>query len=104
VLVGTEQDEDEVAPAPKSAHELRGDSKLMNLLRNTIEAASDENGWAALGGIGSILSKRSPDFDSRNYGYSKLSGLINGIGLFDVEERQFGNAKHLYVRLRSKAK
>src|ERR1700754_469313 len=104
VLVGTEQNEDDVVPAPKSAHELRGDTKLMNLLRNAIEAASDENGWAALGGIGSILSKRSPDFDSRNYGYGKLSGLINGIGLFEVEERQFGNAKHLYVRLRGKAR
>lgn len=104
VLVGTEQSEAEVAAAPKSGNELRGDTKLMNLLRNAIDAASDENGWAALGGIGSILSKRSPDFDSRNYGYSKLSGLINGIGLFDVEERQFGNAKHLYVRMRGKGK
>ena len=104
VLVGTEANEDDATPAPKSAHELRGDTKLMNMLRNAIEAASDENGWAALGGIGSILSKRSPDFDSRNYGYSKLSGLINGVGLFDVEERQFGNAKHLYVRMRSKGK
>ena len=104
VLVGTEQDEGEAMPPPRSANELRGDSRLMNLLRNAIAAASDEHGWAALGGVGSILSKRTPDFDSRNYGYAKLSGLINGIGVFDVEERQFGNAKHLYVRLRSKGK
>lgn len=104
VLVGTEADEDEVAPAPRSANELRGDTRLVNLLRNAIRAASDEHGWAALGGVGSILSKRSPDFDSRNYGYPKLSGLIQGIGLFDVEERQFGNAKHLYVSLRGKGK
>ena len=104
VLVGASENEGDEAPAPKSASELRGDTKLVNRLRNAVEAASDENGWAALGGIGSILSKRSPDFDSRNYGYAKLSGLINGIGLFDVDERQFGNAKHLYVRMRSKGK
>lgn len=104
VLVGNEDSETHGKSSPKTATELRGDTKLTNSLRNAVEAASDESGWASLGGIGSILSKRSPDFDSRNYGYAKLSGLINGIGLFDVEERQFGNAKHLYARLRAKGK
>jgi uncharacterized LabA/DUF88 family protein len=104
VLVGTVESEPSEPRAQLSAHELRGDNKLLNMLRNAIDAASDENGWASLGAIGSIISKRSPDFDSRNYGYSKLSGLINGIGLFDVEERQLGNARHLFVRLRAKGK
>lgn len=104
VLVGTDDDEEQTMPPPRSANELRGDARLMNLLRNAVTAASDEHGWAALGGVGGILSKRTPDFDSRNYGYPKLSGLIHGIGLFDVEERQFGNAKHLYVRLKSKGR
>jgi uncharacterized LabA/DUF88 family protein len=92
--------ETEAAPKQRSAKELRGDSHLMNLLRNAIEAASDETGWAGLGAIGSIINKQSPDFDSRNYGYAKLSGLIKGIGLFDTEERQIGNGKHIYVRPR----
>jgi uncharacterized LabA/DUF88 family protein len=104
VLVGTVESEPSEPPVQRSAHELRGDTKLLNMLRNAIDAASDENGWASLGAIGSIINKRSPDFDSRNYGYSKLSGLINGIGLFDVEERQLGNARHLFVRLRAKGK
>ena len=92
--------ETEAAPKQRSAKELRGDSHLMNLLRNAIEAASDETGWAGLGAIGSIINKQSPDFDSRNYGYAKLSGLIKGIGLFDTEERVIGNGKHIYVRPR----
>ena len=96
--------ETEAAPKQRSAKELRGDSHLMNLLRNAIEAASDETGWAGLGAIGSIINKQSPDFDSRNYHYAKLSGLIKGIGLFDTEERQIGNGKHLYVRLRDSKK
>jgi uncharacterized LabA/DUF88 family protein len=105
VLAGTTATaETEEAPKQRSAKELRGDTHLMNLLRNAIEAASDETGWAGLGAIGSIINKQSPDFDSRNYGYAKLSGLIRGIGLFDTEERQIGNGKHIYVRPRAPKK
>lgn len=101
VLTGATETEPASAPKQSSAKELRGDTRLINLLRNAIDAASDDTGWASLGGVGSIVSKQSPDFDPRNYGYAKLSGLIKGIGLFDTEERHIGSGKHIYVRLRS---
>jgi uncharacterized LabA/DUF88 family protein len=101
VLARTSQTESEAPPKKRSARELRDDTQLMNLLRNAIEAASDDTCWASLGVIGNIINKQSPDFDSRNYGYGKLSGLVNGIGLFETDERQIGNGKHLYVRPRS---
>jgi uncharacterized LabA/DUF88 family protein len=104
VLAGIAETETAAAPKQRSAKELRGDTRLMNLLRGALEAASDDTGWANLGTIGNIISKQSPDFDSRNYGYAKLSGLIKGIGLFDTEERQIGNGKHLYVRPRESRK
>jgi len=106
VLVGAAATsaEAEAAPRKRSAKELRGDTHLLSLLRGAIEAASDDTGWASLGVVGSIINKQSPDFDSRNYGYSKLSGLIDGIGLFDSEERHIGNGKHLYVRTRGARK
>ena len=68
----------------RSAQELRQDTKLCNLLRQAIEAASDDEGWANLGPVGSQLAKQMPEFDPRNYGYSKFSGLVEGIGLFPL--------------------
>jgi uncharacterized LabA/DUF88 family protein len=74
----------------RSAKALRSDSTLLKLLRDAIEAASDEAGWAPLGAVGSLISKTANDFDSRNYGYAKLSGLIDAIGLFEIERRDSG--------------
>ena len=96
-------EEKPAAPAqPLSTQELRQDTRLVNLLRNAIEDAADDTGWAGLGAVGSMVSKRAPEFDSRNWGYGKLSGLVNAIGLFQAEERQLGNGKHLYVRNKKK--
>ena len=79
--------EDLAPPAPvrKSKNELRGDAKLVKLLREGIDAASDDDGWANLGGVGSYVAKQAPDFDSRNWGYAKLVDLVNAIELFEVE-------------------
>ncbi|MCX7513650.1 NYN domain-containing protein [Frateuria sp. STR12] len=85
-----------------STQDLRQDTRLVNLLRSAIEDAADDTGWAGLGAVGSMVSKRAPEFDSRNWGYGKLSGLVGAIGLFQTEERQLGNGKHLYVRNKKK--
>ena len=76
------------APKSRSAAELKQDAKLINLLRSAIDAASDEGGWAHLGGVGSNVTKQAPDFDSRNYGYGKLSDLLKATGLFEIERRE----------------
>lgn len=70
------------------------------LLRNAVEASSDESGWAHLAPVGSNIAKQSPDFDPRNYGYGKLGELVKATKLFDAEERKIGNtdSKAIYVR------
>ena len=73
------------APVRRSTSELRGDAKLVKLLREGIDAASDDDGWANLGGVGSYVAKQAPDFDSRNWGYAKLVDLIAAIELFEVK-------------------
>jgi len=72
----------------KPARELRQDTKLLNLLKSAIEAASDENGWANLGPVGSNIIKQAPDFDPRNYGYTKLSDLVTAMDYFKTERRE----------------
>ena len=88
------------AIAKKSSIELKRDRKLVSLLRNAVEASSDESGWAHLGPVGRNIAKQSPGFDPRNYGYGKLGELVSATKLFDMEERQIGvtNSKALYVR------
>jgi uncharacterized LabA/DUF88 family protein len=94
------KDKDEEQRTRRSAKELRGDTKLVTLLRNSVEAASDESGWAHLGTVGSTIAKQAPEFDSRIFGYAKLRGLIQATKLFDEEERptDSGTHKDVYVR------
>lgn len=68
----------------RGTRELRGDTRLMNLIRGALDASSDEDGWANLGAVGSNIGKQAPDFDSRHYGYAKLIELIRATGLFEV--------------------
>jgi uncharacterized LabA/DUF88 family protein len=68
-----------------SAKELRGDARLMNLLRKAIESGSDDEGWASLSTVGSHIAKQAPDFDPRNWRYPKLVDLVTAIGAFDVQ-------------------
>ncbi len=78
---------DDVTAKRRTTKELRQDTKLLNLFRAAIEATSDESGWANLGPVGSTIVKQSPEFDPRNYGYAKLSGLVEAIGLFDIDRK-----------------
>ncbi len=95
----TEGEPAPTAPARRSSGDLRGDAKLVKLLREGIDAASDDDGWANLGGVGSHVAKQAPDFDSRNWGYAKLVDLVAAIELFEVE-RAAGQG----VRVREKPK
>ena len=87
------------APARKSTPELRQDTKLVSGLRTCITTASGEDGWANLAVVGSLMRKQQPDFDSRNWGYAKLSDLVKAIGLVTVEPRLGGG-----LQIRNKAK
>lgn len=74
--------------ARKTRRELSQDTKLVNLLRGAVEATADENGWAHISDVGSHIANQS-SFDSRNYGYRKLSKLVEATELFDMQKLNF---------------
>jgi uncharacterized LabA/DUF88 family protein len=109
----TDDDENDVAPAPgasvraprrkpATAAELKNDVSLVTFLRNALEAASDDDGWAPLAGVGNIITNQRPDFDPRSYGYRKLSDLITATTLFETDRRSPGDGKEpiIYARLK----
>lgn len=74
--------------------------KLIRLISSTISDLADDDGWAFMGDVGNLLQKKQPNFDSRNYGFQKLTPLIGSINKFEVEQRenQKGKYKLIYVR------
>jgi uncharacterized LabA/DUF88 family protein len=100
----TSKDDDTQTIKKKSANQLKQDTKLVNLLRNALEASSDDSGWAHLGPVGNNLAKQAPDFDPRNYGYKKLGELIAATKLFEIEGRRVGDGQSKATYIRDKRK
>ncbi len=65
---------------------------VRDLIAQSIEDLADEDGYAHLGALGNLLIKKQPDFDPRNYGYSKLSKLIAALDdVFELQSRKGSN-------------
>ncbi len=67
--------------------------EVIKLIAATVSDAAEEDGWAFLGDVGSLLVKKQPNFDSRNYGFEKLTPLIHSTGRFEIEQRSNPNPK-----------
>lgn len=76
------------------------DKQIIKLFKDSISDLADENGWAYLGDLGNLLLKKKPDFDSRNYGFTKMLPFIRSMNQFEIDERESGksNVKHIYIR------
>lgn len=86
---------------PKKNDDEKITNKVIKLISTTISDCADEDGWAFLGDVGSLLQKKQPNFDSRNYGFQKLTPMIKSITQFDIEQRENqkgGKYKLIYVR------
>jgi hypothetical protein len=71
--------------------------KLQPLVLTAIDANARDDGWAALGGVGSHISKMDPAFDARNYGFKKLSELVRSLKYLEVKELPMARADGVTV-------
>ena len=74
--------------------------EVVHLIADAMDMIADEDGYAFMGELGNLLIRQQPDFDPRNYGFSKLTQLIKSIDRFEVDVRQTNNphTKHIYLR------
>lgn len=105
VLKGQEEEEEEdtatsTTKKPKKKKQVdKVTPKVIRWIANTIADLSDDDGWAYLGDVGNLLIKKQPNFDSRNYGFQKLTPLIKSIKKFEIEQREHkGRSKLIFVR------
>ncbi len=61
--------------------------EVIKVIQATVSDAAGEDGWAFMGDVGSLILKKHPNFDSRNYGFEKLTPLIHSTGKFEIEQR-----------------
>jgi uncharacterized LabA/DUF88 family protein len=103
-VLGTPGEQASITPAPQEAARLRTtknpkDNALLGMLATAISAVADEDGWANLGRVGAHLAKQAPDFDTRDYNFTRLSELVEASGIVDIERTGDGN-KVVMVRLK----
>ncbi len=74
--------------------------KVISLISSAINDISDDDGWAFLGDVWGLIQKKQPSFDSRNYGFEKLTPLIDATGKFEIEQRDASKSRYklIYVR------
>ena len=91
--------------SPKEDHgSVKKDQKIppeiVKLIVDSVSDIADEDGYAFMGELGNLLLKKQPDFDPRNFGFTKLTQLIRSIGRFEIDARvtDATGTKHIYLR------
>ena len=100
------EDQQETTPNAKTEPKIKDKldkitPAVINLITSTISDLEDDDGWAFLGEVGTLLQKKQPNFDPRNYGFQKLTPLIRSINQFEIEQRKNpkGNQRLIFVRI-----
>ena len=72
--------------------------EVVELIADSLEDLADDEGYGMLSEVGTLLLKKQPDFDSRSFGFKKLSSLVQSLGRFEIDKRQ----TTYYIRDREK--
>ena len=96
----SEPEEEKRKPEPQQQRRRKVPKEIRQLVRSSVNDVADEDGWAFLGDVGNMILRKYPAFDSRAWGYSKLTNFIKALGMFEVDKRDTSNRgiKHIYIR------
>ncbi len=89
-------------PRPEERSEPQTSVKTVRrALRTIVRENSDEDEWISVSKVGNQLNKRYPDFDVRNYGFSKLTPFLDSLDMFEIKSERKANASPtFYIRLK----
>ena len=100
-----EKPETHAAPVQEALPAKKGGKvpeEIVKLIADSVSDIADEDGWASMGELGSLLLKKQPDFDPRNFGFTKLTPLIRSLPRFEVDARVVDATKTRHIYLRDK--
>ncbi|OYX23342.1 MAG: Maebl [Flavobacteriales bacterium 32-35-8] len=101
ILKNSEEDiNDKSKPKKDNLYNITPD--VIRLLKNSVADAADEDGWAFLGDVGSLIIKKQPNFDARNFGFEKLTPLFKSLSQFELEQRDQSNGRFKLIYVRNK--
>lgn len=101
VLAGTDDPKKETAGTKQSKANMASKAKITKAIRTIVDESSDDDGWAYLGEVGKRLNKRFPDFDTRNYGYSKLTPFVASLKQFEIKSSKTSNPNVVFKYIRN---
>lgn len=102
ILASDENEKDEKSGKKKKENLYNITPKVIKLLRNSVDDAADDDGWAFLGDVGSLILKKQPNFDPRNFGFVKLTPLFKSLHQFEMEQRDQTNGRFKLIYVKNK--
>ena len=74
-VLGTANDAAALAAVPAKDNQPQQIQSLLTKALNKVDA--DDDDWTSISALGNHLSRTDPSFDPRNYGFGKLTDLVN---------------------------
>jgi uncharacterized LabA/DUF88 family protein len=103
-ILALEEDAQDGKPSSKKSNLDKITPQVIRLLRNSVEDAADDDGWAFMGDVGSLILKKQPNFDARNFGFEKLTPLFKSLSQFEIEQRERTSSRFKLIYVRNKKK
>jgi len=99
ITISPASQNDKKAPSAKVVDPSK-DKLLEKLIKEAIESASEEDGWANLGAVGAYIPRLDSSFDPRNYGFAKLGKLIKSLDYIEVQQKNIDSGSNIYIRFK----